>query len=78
MNGLPTIYADDTCFLYHSKNKESLQLQMKEDLEKYSSWLKEKKLVMNESKTSYMIFKPPRKVDIFLDIEINSLKIGNQ
>lgn len=66
--GKPTIYADDTCFLYHSNNKEELEMMVKHDLEMYSNWITGQKLVINFSKTNYILFKPKRKSDITISL----------
>lgn len=39
INGERTIYADDTCFLYHGHNKQIIEEQVKTDLHRYIGWL---------------------------------------
>lgn len=73
--GDPTIYADDTCYLYHSENKETMELQVKNDLGKYLEWLEGSKLVINLTKTNYLIFKPTRKPELDLSMKFNNTEI---
>lgn len=75
IKGESTIYADDTCFLYHSKNKQTIETQIKEDLEKYFDWLSGNKLVINLSKTNFMVFKPKRKENIEIKLEGPNYKL---
>lgn len=75
MVGESTIYADDTCFIYHSKEKDVLEAQIKADMEKYLKWLEGNKLVINLTKTNYMVFKPTRKRDIQLCLTTSQYKL---
>lgn len=67
-NGEQTIYADDTCFMYYSKKKGAIESQVKADLKKYFNWLDGQKLVINLTKTHYLVFRPKRKANIEIDL----------
>lgn len=66
--GERTIYADDTCYVYHAKNKDHLEDQIKQDMGQYFNWLHGQKLVINIKKTNYIVFKPKRKAEIQLNL----------
>ena len=74
--GMQTIYADDTCFIYHSKNSQSLESGVKSDINLYLKWLQGSRLVMNVAKTNYIIFRSSRKPDINVNITVNNKKIN--
>lgn len=73
--GEQTIYADDTCFLYHSKNQHELENYVIDDLRKYLGWLSGCKLVINMTKTNYILFRSNRKPDINLNISYGNHNI---
>lgn len=75
LRGEPTIYADDTCFLYHGQTKEQLEQQVKSDMGVYMTWLEGLNLVMNVNKTNFMLFRPKKKPDIQIQLETRSVEI---
>ena len=54
-NGRVMMYADDTMILYSATSGTEIQSRLNEDLHNVSHWLKENRLVLNTSKTKYMI-----------------------
>lgn len=64
--------------VYHSNSQISLDMQMEEDLRKYLEWLSGKELIINVTKTNYMVFNPKRKPDINLKLEINSIALAKK
>ena len=73
--GEQTIYADDTCFLYHSKNKDYLKNSVINDMDIYLQWLIGSKLVINMTKTNYIIFRSRNKPDIDINISTNDFTL---
>ena len=50
------IYADDTTLLIHDKSIDSLYSNLTTELNKVKSWIRSNKLILNISKTSFMLF----------------------
>lgn len=73
--GEQTIYADDTCFLYHSKNVDEIIYQINQDMKQYFNWLDGQKLVINLKKSNFMVFKPKGKTQITFNLGENLQKI---
>lgn len=74
LKGEATIYADDTCFIYHGQNKHALEPEMNEDLTKYLQWLSGNKILINTTKPNY-IFNPTKKPEIQLLVKLNSIPL---
>lgn len=65
------LFADDTTIIFQGRDIISMQNTVNEELVKLSNWIKSNKLILNHSKTHYMISTPHIKlvhnVDIILD-----------
>lgn len=70
-----TIYADDTSLIYSGTSLQELQATVNEDLQLFHNWLSGNGLVLNVSKTVYMLFKQKNKKEIQPNIEINNSPI---
>ncbi len=76
------IYADDTTLsgalkiiIKDSKNKQSIETVINNELEKISDWLKTNKLSLNVKKTKYMIFHTVQRKVTPLHLTINNTTI---
>jgi len=66
------VFADDTCLLLSNKNPVILQNMVSEKLNEYINWLKANKLLINASKTKFMIFKNVNMQGIRLNLTIDN------
>lgn len=62
LHGHLTLYADDTCLFYFGSSIQILINQAQKDLNTLSIWFQQNLLTINESKTSYIIFRPKNKL----------------
>jgi hypothetical protein len=76
LKGKYFIYADDTLLLYSGRNIEELETEINNDLKIYVTWLKKKFLTINENKTNYIVFKQKNKMNVQLDLYVNSTAIN--
>lgn len=77
LHGSITLFADDTSLFYFGNDLKLLEIQMEEDLNTLTDWLRKSQLFMNLSKTVYMIFsKPSKRSDAELNIKIGKEKIN--
>lgn len=61
--------------LYKGETKEELEIKVQDDLKIYLDWLKGQKLVMNTSKTRYMVLCPKRKIDIDVILKVQDYQL---
>ncbi len=72
------MFADDMALVYSSKTLQSLKEDMENDLELLYNWLSANKLVMNVSKTKFILFHSRRETDFNIDqfsVFLNSRKL---
>ena len=58
VDSTPRLYADDTCLLVESKNLETLQIFLNNEMIKVSNWMTINQLTINTNKPSFMIILP--------------------
>lgn len=68
LEGKIFVYADDMAIVYHSESEQNLQQQMNLDCQKISDWMDKNELIVNETKTKFMVF---NKNNITPHIQIN-------
>ena len=78
MNGVYSVYADDTCLLHSGKTANILENAINTDLELLQHWLDENRLVINIQKTNFLVFKTINKPDISLKLKINGKDIQRE
>ena len=66
------LFADDSNLFYKSKNLNTLETIVNEQLVNISSWLRANKLLLNVDKSNFVIFHPPQKkvpytLQLFID-----------
>lgn len=54
------LYADDTTIINYDKNISSLVTKLNNDLAKVTNWCIDNNLVINPSKTKFIVFNSPR------------------
>ena len=72
------MYADDTCVNIVSENLNELLTDLKNELENISNWMRINKLILNSSKSEYMVIGHRRQLnkigndlpDLVLDNEV--------
>ena len=57
------LFADDTNLFFSHKNLRTLFSKMNAELSKINKWFKANKLSLNVTKTKYIIFSKPYKID---------------
>ena len=72
-------YADDTCLLYSSPDLATLFKIANSDLNNIANWLKANVLLLNISKSKYIVFHSHQKTSVLLEsdfnIQINATKL---
>ena len=66
------MYADDTVIYFSASNPSLTKQVLQNDLNYVEQWLKEKELVLNQSKTKWMSFGTRQKLEHSSDIAIIS------
>lgn len=70
------MFADDTVIIYSAENIRTLEKMVNRDMQKYSEWLDSNKLVINEEKTVYIMFKnKTNSTNIHPNLFINGKKL---
>ena len=64
------LFADDTNIFVSDHSLESVETLMNSELNKVREWCDTNKLLINKSKTNFMIIKSARKKDLNVDIRI--------
>ena len=66
------MYADDTVIYFSDTRPGLIEQVLQNDLNYVEQWLQENKLVLNQSKTKWMLFETRQKLEHSSDIEIQS------
>lgn len=61
-DGKTRLFVDDTTILFHSNSVDEIKSKSKLIMTQLSNWFKANKLTLNSEKSSFTIFKSPRKV----------------
>lgn len=75
LKGEYTVFADDTSLIYSADSASELESTINNDLEKLLKWVNGNKLVVNTSKTNFMVFKQINKSDINISLKLNNVDI---
>jgi len=73
-----TLFADDTCLILANKNIDILEKMVDQEINKVDSWMHHNKLILNYSKTVYMIFNLDKKQSSPFRVQIGSHLIKSQ
>ena len=72
-----SLYADDTCLYFSSSDPNVMSVSVNEDLQNISSWLSDNKLILNITKSEYMLIGSQRRLVKFNDSHL-TLAIGGE
>ena len=69
-------FADDTNLLYSAKNLKTLRINLNKDLKLLHEWLCANRLSLNEGKTEFIVFRPPRcNIGVRITLTLNHTKL---
>lgn len=77
LKGNLQLYADDIALVYGVDSLESLKTSMESDLKLLKQWLNCHKMLMNEKKTQYVLFKGKKSLEYFTEQSL-SIKVSNK
>ena len=72
LNSIPRLFADDTCLVIHSANRDLLKNNITSELQKVHIWTNANTITVNPQKTMTLII-PPKITDPSPDIDIQFL-----